>query len=89
MLSALAATAFVVMVFVTTISGESALRALLSVMLPLTCVWYPDGVGRLTGISMGLGRPVITERTPGVFVVIGGWILLIAIISVWCMLRLH
>jgi len=46
--------------------------------LPLTCIWFPDACGRLTGISGGLARPVITEETPAVFVAVGGWLLLIA-----------
>jgi CDP-diglyceride synthetase len=84
-LSMVAATGFVLLVFALTGSGESAFRALLFVLLPLMCIWFSDTMGRLTGISMGLGRPVITESTPGVFVAIGGWILLIAGLGVWFM----
>ncbi|WP_372720667.1 hypothetical protein [Novipirellula sp.] len=80
---------FVLLVFTMTGSGESAFRALLFVLLPLLCIWFSDAMGRLTGISMGLGRPVITKGTPGVFVAIGGWILLIAGLGAWLMARVQ
>ncbi|GAA4468365.1 hypothetical protein GCM10023156_59270 [Novipirellula rosea] len=69
--------------FAVTGSGESVFRMLLFVLLPQMCIWFSDEMGRMTGVAMGLGRPDITERTPGTFVAIGGWILLIAGISVW------
>ncbi|GAA5505386.1 hypothetical protein [Novipirellula caenicola] len=88
-LSMVVATGFVLLVFTMTGSGESAFRALLVVLLPLMCIWFSDAMGRLTGLSMGLGRPVITESTPGVFVAIGGWILLVAGLGVWLMGRVQ
>ncbi|WP_146394831.1 hypothetical protein [Planctomycetes bacterium CA13] len=88
-LSLSAATSFVAFVYAMTGSGESTFRVLLFVLLPLACIWFSDELGRLSGISMGLGRPVITENTPGVFVAIGGWILLIVGICTWVMLRIQ
>lgn len=84
-----AATGFVLLVFMMTGSGESTFRALLFVLLPLMCIWFSDAMGRLTGISIGLGRPVVTESTPGVFVAIAGWILLIAGLAAWFMVRVQ
>ena len=74
MLSLVVAICFVVVVFVITASGESAFRAALAVLLPLFCIWHSEAMGRLTGISMGIGRPMITEETLGVFVAAGGCI---------------
>ena len=46
-------------------------------LLPMSCIWFPDALGNLTGVSFGLGRPSITHSTPADFVAIGGWILLL------------
>lgn len=35
-------------------------------------------MGNLVGITLGHGYPVINQRTPGDFVAIGGWILLLS-----------
>nr|WP_261343694.1 zf-TFIIB domain-containing protein [Symmachiella dynata] len=56
---------------------EVALKLVRFLLLPLLCIWFADGIGNLTGISLGLGRPVITEKTPGDFVAIGGWLLML------------
>ncbi|TWU08942.1 hypothetical protein CA54_41810 [Symmachiella macrocystis] len=56
---------------------EITLNLVRFLLLPLVCIWYADGLGNLTGISLGLGRPVITEKTPGDFVAIGGWLLML------------
>ncbi|MDP1562140.1 MAG: zf-TFIIB domain-containing protein [Pirellulaceae bacterium] len=57
---------------------ESVLYLALFLVWPLACIWFPDGMGNLVGITLGHGRPVITQRTPGDFVAIGGWILLLS-----------
>ena len=57
---------------------ETAMRILLFVLLPLLCIWFPDGLGKMRGISLGIGRPVITNTTPGVVVAIAGWLLLLS-----------
>lgn len=56
---------------------EITLKLVRFLLLPLLCIWFADGIGNLTGISLGLGRPVITEKTPGDFVAIGGWLLML------------
>lgn len=54
------------------------LQATLFLVWPLACIWFPDGMGNLVGVSLGYFRPVITQQTPGDFVAIGGWILLLS-----------
>ncbi|MDA7541648.1 hypothetical protein N8639_02280 [bacterium] len=52
---------------------------LAALILPVACIWFPDELGTVTGISLGLGQPQISEPTPGIVVAIGGWILLLTI----------
>lgn len=66
---------------------EASLRVLAFVMFPLACIWFADGLGNLTGISLGLGRPAITKTSPGEFVAIGGWFLLLCPVFVAFFLR--
>lgn len=48
-------------------------------ILPLGAIWFSDDMGALSGVTFGrLGGPVITAASPGVFVRIVGWILLLA-----------
>jgi len=46
--------------------------------LPIMCIWFPEFMGSIRNISLGLGRPMITHSSPGNFVVLGGWLLLLA-----------
>ena len=55
-------------------------RLVASLCLPVLCIWLPEAMGRLTGISTGLGRPQVTQTTPALAVAIGGWVLLLAIL---------
>lgn len=57
---------------------ESAFSMLLFLLLPMACIWFPDAMGNLRGVSFGFGRPKITHSTPGDFVAVGGWLLLLA-----------
>lgn len=51
-----------------------------ALVLPLACIWFPDELGSVTGVTGGgLARPQVTEPTPGIMVAIGGWCLLIGI----------
>ncbi len=59
-------------------SVASAFSLLLSLLLPMACIWFPDAMGNLKGVSFGLGRPKITHSTPDDFVAIGGWLLLLS-----------
>ena len=53
---------------------EYFLYTLFYLILPICCIWFGEGVGGYTGI---LSSPSITKATPGVFVVIAGWVLLL------------
>ena len=77
LLSGCVALAYVLLVLLRTGSLESVFRVTLFLLLPVVCIWFPDGMGNLTGISCGLGRPAITYRTPGDLVAVGGWLLLL------------
>ena len=44
------------------------------VILPLACIWFSDAMGGFTGLS---GDIWINAPTPGIFVCIAGWILLL------------
>ena len=61
--------------------GELFLRLIQFLALPLACIWFCDGIGRLTGIAIGLVRPTVTQTTPGDFLAIGGWLLLLSPIA--------
>jgi hypothetical protein len=56
---------------------ESALKVLAGLLLPLACIWFGDQMGSATG-PIGLLSPWITFSTPGVFVRLGGWLVLLA-----------
>ncbi|MCA9198562.1 MAG: zf-TFIIB domain-containing protein [Planctomycetales bacterium] len=56
---------------------EVAFRSFAFALLPLVCIWFSDGLGNLTGVSLGLGRPTVTHATPGVLIALAGWILLL------------
>ncbi|MBL8891651.1 MAG: zf-TFIIB domain-containing protein [Planctomycetaceae bacterium] len=57
---------------------HSLLQAALFLVWPLACIWFPDGMGNLVGISLGHVRPVVTQQTPGDLVAVGGWIVLLS-----------
>ena len=80
-LSAAVALAYLLCVYVATNELEAVVYTLAFLLLPLVCIWYPDEMGRLTGISMGIGRPVIMQPTPGDFVAFGGWVLIAASVA--------
>ncbi len=56
---------------------EAALKTGFFLLIPLACIWFSETLGRFTG-SLGPGRPGITATTPGCFVKLGGWILLLS-----------
>ena len=45
-------------------------------IVPLACIWFSDAMGGYTGLNF-FTRPAITESTPGRFVALGGWLLLL------------
>jgi Zn-finger nucleic acid-binding protein len=71
------AAAYLVAGVVTTGELRSVLSTLGFLILPLACIWFSDGMGKVTGVSGALARPRITHKTPGIAVAIGGWIVLL------------
>jgi hypothetical protein len=76
--SGIVAIASLLVVVLATGSLESVFSLFLFLLLPMVCIWFPDAMGNLTGISLGLARPMITHTTPGDFVAIAGWLLLLS-----------
>jgi len=77
LLSGMGAIGYLLVALLATPSLEPVLRLTAFLLLPVTCIWFPDAMGNLQGISLGLGRPMITQSTPGDFVALGGWMLLL------------
>lgn len=77
LLSGIVAIGYLFFVVLAAGSLRSVLSLLLFLSLPMMCIWFPDTMGNLKGISLGLGRPTITHTTPGDLVAIGGWLLLL------------
>jgi hypothetical protein len=57
-----------------TAGGEGGFKVLAMVILPLACIWFGDAMGGFTGPAGSIG---ITSPSPGLFVCIAGWILLL------------
>ena len=84
LLSGIVAIVYLVVALLATANPEPRRTALLlfSILLSMTCIWFPDAMGNLKGIRLGLVRPMITQSTPGDFVALGGWILLLCSVVV-------
>jgi hypothetical protein len=54
--------------------GEGGSKVFLFVILPLACIWFGEAMGGYTGPAAGMP---ITSPSPGLFVCIAGWILLL------------
>jgi hypothetical protein len=54
--------------------GLSAWRALLSILLPLACIWFADEIGSNERLSFASTSP-----TPGIMVRVAGWGLLLVL----------
>jgi hypothetical protein len=54
--------------------SEVAFKVALFSVLPLACIWFSEAMGGYTGPSW---RGAITAPTPGLFVCIAGWLLLL------------
>jgi hypothetical protein len=54
--------------------AEVACKVALFSVLPLACIWFSEAMGGYTGPAW---RGAITAPTPGVFVCIAGWLLLL------------
>ena len=76
-LSGIVAIVYLLVPLFATGEAEVVFRVFCFEILPLACIWFPDAFGNLKGISLGLGRPAITQETSGDFVAIGGWVVLL------------
>ncbi len=58
---------------------EGFLKIFMFLVLPLSCIFFGEHLGRLTGVNFHFTylRPMITKQTPGFLVVLGGWLLLL------------
>lgn len=72
-ISSVIAAAYVVVGF-TAGGGEGGLKALAFVILPLACIWFSTAMGDYTGPA---GNIWISGPSPGLFVCIAGWLLLL------------
>lgn len=76
-LSLIIAAAYMLLTLLAAPSVTAALGSVLLVtaflLLPLACIWYADEIGGYVGMLPG---PNISRRTPGAFVKVGGWVLL-------------
>jgi hypothetical protein len=54
--------------------GGGAIMVMGFVILPLACIWFGNAMGGYTGLAGSIG---ITAPSPGIFVCIAGWILLL------------
>lgn len=53
---------------------EAALKLLIALIFPLTCIWFAEAMGNYRGLT---GYAGITETSPGIIVCILGWVLLL------------
>lgn len=74
-LSVLVAITYIVLAAVFS-GGASAFKIGLFVILPLACIWFSDAMGGYTGF-FGAGGYPITQQSPGIFVRIMGWVVLL------------
>jgi hypothetical protein len=54
--------------------GEPTFKMGLCLILPLACIWFSDAMGGFTGPTTIIA---ITRVSPGVFVLILGWLILL------------
>lgn len=85
LLSSGVAVAYLLLVALLSHSAEATIRLAVFMILPLACIWFCDGFGRLALVAWG-ARPMITQATPGDAVAIGGWIALLSPIAALALL---
>lgn len=74
------------------IGAEIFLKTLLFLILPLACIFFGETLGSITGTRFRLTffAPVVTKTTPGSFVALIGWILLLfPLIAIIVLLIIH
>jgi hypothetical protein len=81
--ASLAVAAFVVALASSKGGAEGAIRSAISLLLPLACIWFSETFGSYVGPSYSAGMGYVNRPTPGVFVAIGGWLLLGTVALLW------
>lgn len=81
-LSSIVVALILLLVYISTGRLDVAIRSLGALLIPIACIWFADAMGNLTGVSLGLGRPSITEKSPGIAIALAGWFLLATIVLV-------
>jgi hypothetical protein len=69
-----AVAAIYVIAALATAGAEHAFLLCLYLLFPLACIWFGDAMGGFTGPAGTIG---ITASSPGVFVRILGWVILL------------
>ena len=59
--------------------AELAFKMVLFTIFPLACIWFGEAMGGYVGPTMLIG---ITKRSPGQFVCVLGWLLLLLPLSI-------
>jgi hypothetical protein len=72
-LSGLLAVVYIVTAFIGR-GAETAFLAAIGLILPLACIWFSEAMGGYIGQAGTIG---ITGASPGIFVCILGWLLLL------------
>ncbi|MBC8205644.1 MAG: zf-TFIIB domain-containing protein [Kiritimatiellaeota bacterium] len=57
--------------------SETLWRTATFLVFPLVCIWFSDAMGNYTGF-IGFRSPPISQKTPGVFIALGGWLFLLS-----------
>jgi hypothetical protein len=56
--------------------GGDALKIATALLLPMGCIWFPEAFGGYTGLA---SYQVVDTRTPGLFICVCGWFLLVGV----------
>ena len=62
-------------------NSQIIFRMVVFLILPLACIWFSDTMGGYRGFLL-FPRPAITKRTPGFFVALVGWMLLLTPLAI-------
>lgn len=73
-LSALLAVLYLIIAFLAA-GGEGAFKLAIFLIFPLVCIWFSEAMGDYVGPTWS--GPSISTPTPGIFICIAGWLLLL------------
>ena len=75
-LSGLVALSYIVIATIS-VGAEGAFKVGIFVIFPLFCIWFSEAMGGYTGPGMMWFDYPITQKSPGIFICILGWIILL------------